>query len=249
MQKRLYAKAVLANENMIMFGIFFFIFIAIAYYALSTLSGGYTGNQITGALIAIKNTADDVHSLGVGNRETIRIDLPKNLKNTTITGNAVVFHTNDGDAYDENFDYQIIGSLPATEGSYQVPITAVNEKTVKIGDAPYIQYMVPNCMGKRKFIWSDMVGADFINVSLYLMEPVSHGGLTIPYFPTNYTILGPTLAKVFVDINQTHPSGNYILFYAHPKNDPYYFYWDQPSTGKQSNFVSFHINTNCTLVN
>ena len=240
-------KAQLGTENMMMAIAFFFVLVFLGYLAFSTLMNNYIDNQISSALTAIKNTADSVHELGMGNKETVRIDLPKNLKNVTIEGNYITITSPNGKIYDKKFNYRVIGILPTKEGTYSIPITSVAGDTIKIGAGPFIDYLTEKCLGKRKSIPTIMFGYGFEDAEVFLTEPWIHGGTTIPYPESHHTILGTQQIDMIVDVYVNFTNTTNRIFWGHPPSDPYLFYVEQNTTGLQSNTVPFYIISNCSL--
>jgi hypothetical protein len=240
-------KGSLANENIIMFVLFFFIFLGFAYYSFNALSFSYGDNQITGALTGIKNSADTMHELGVGNKETLRIDFPSGIQSSLLSGKTATIISAKGEVHEEIFDYQIVGQLPKEEGTYYLPITSITGRIVRIGNGPYISYITERCFSKRPTMPLLAIGGELSNTILYVQAPNMLGGMIEPYPTSHYTIVDDQTIDITADTGLTYTSSPTLIFKAHPWNDPFYFFVED-SNGVQSNKVDFYVKLDCSGV-
>tara|TARA_Y100000310_G_C20623984_1_gene784848 strand:+ start:602 stop:1012 length:411 start_codon:yes stop_codon:yes gene_type:complete len=122
-------------ENMFLFSVILLLTIFLAAVSIPKIQQSTSTNKITGALSGIKETAESLQGLGPGNKDTLQIEIPKNVEEFEIGDNFMTIRTSDGTNFTQELNVQIKEKriLNPPEGKYQVSITSLTGNIVKIG--------------------------------------------------------------------------------------------------------------------
>ncbi|MFA6088730.1 MAG: hypothetical protein WC755_02610 [Candidatus Woesearchaeota archaeon] len=121
--------------------IIFLIIISLNTDYIDKISGDYNTHLIKNALNDMMLSATDVYKQGSGAKTTITITLPKNLVSSEVYDREIQYIANIKGSLNEYFrstDFQVIGSLPTSEGIHKITIEAregyviINEKLLDV---------------------------------------------------------------------------------------------------------------------
>ncbi len=221
-------------DNEILFAAVFVLIIATAFFVSQRLPGEVSDNQITASLINIRDGARAVHNMGPGNKNTIEIELPKNIEDVQVNQNSVSIIKGNGVNFMQSFDFNLVGYLPKNPGKHEIGITSLTGNMVKLGDAPYINSLKPSDVNLSAIpINMTMLGEDLLDVDVQVKVPLIMGSWNVSFSPF-YSIVDNK--RIELVINRTNPYGDFI----NPPGDPYYFYAVNPK-GEHSNFIEFNV--------
>jgi len=133
MQKRGQASV----EYLILVGVMLAFIIPIFYYSLTEISNSLRINQAESAVNLIAGKIDNVYTLGSGNRETVKITLPKGtvslgiIENKSIELKLLIFG-NQTEIFKNTKANNIIGSFPIEPGVYHLQIEGLDNGDVKV---------------------------------------------------------------------------------------------------------------------
>ena len=133
MQKRGQASV----EYLILVGVMLAFIIPIFYYSLTEISNSLRINQAESAVNLIAGKIDNVYTLGSGNRETVKITLPKGtvslgiIENKSIELKLLIFG-NQTENFKNTKANNIIGSFPIEPGVYHLQIEGLDNGDVKV---------------------------------------------------------------------------------------------------------------------
>ncbi len=217
-------------EYMVMMAIFlvvmpfFLIFIQHSHLSLRL-------NQARDMVGMLAITANAVHNLGPGNKDSIWVRVPPDVQNTTVQGKRIAMNLSVGDdSYDvdQNAEPDLIGQIPSRGGYRQIPVKAINSTLVKIGPGPALYQVNPPCVTKnslpREII---LIGDEFDqNATVYIDG--------IEYFDVHQsgyvTFVSSSEIRFLADAPhfESDPNGDYSLSV-------------QTSDGDTSNTISFRV--------
>ncbi|MEK6860714.1 MAG: hypothetical protein AABY07_01970 [Nanoarchaeota archaeon] len=222
-----------ALENIILFGIVIVALIGLLYYGLSFLNINYRNNQASDVVHNLAITANAVHSLGRGSKQTVYVTIPPGIKSANLSGNDIKLTMIDGNIVAADaikIASKVIGSIPKIKGSYYIPVRAITDNIVIIGSVPFIVSLVPDCIGVNQMPINITINGDGFQQGyrVYVLWP---GG--------QLTELNPNL--VFVE-------GSYKLkftatntdFFSNPNPPPFIIYV-QNLNGEFSNELTFDV--------
>ncbi|MFC1730250.1 hypothetical protein ACFL6I_07915 [candidate division KSB1 bacterium] len=139
-------------EYLLVIGMVLVIMIPIFYYAITQSTNQIRANQAEDAVTSIVKTADSLYALGPGSRDYVTITIPLGVSGAFVNRTEVTLRLDiSGTQVDITaFSHaEIVGKIPTTAGTYQLPIEVVQSGIVIIGstndtDAPVVVYASPS---------------------------------------------------------------------------------------------------------
>ncbi|MBI4154810.1 class III signal peptide-containing protein [Candidatus Woesearchaeota archaeon] len=133
MQKRGQASV----EYLILVGIMLALLIPLFYYSLTEISNNLRISQAENAVNLIAGKIDNIYTLGQGNRETVKIIIPKGtvslgvIQNKSIELKLLIFG-NQTEIFKNTKANNIIGNFPTESGIYLLQIEGLDNGDVKV---------------------------------------------------------------------------------------------------------------------
>jgi len=221
------------NENIILWAVLTVLVIASAYTGLKYL---YSGHRVSQANDVVKNlaiTANAVHTLGRGSKDTVFVYVPPGINNTNVSGNNIKMILIDGTEISADtikINTQVIGNIPKLQGYYYIPVRAITNEIVIIGNIPFITSINPDCIGISQMPMNVTISGDGFQLGyrVYVLWP---GGQLIEIDPSLIFVEGPYILK-FTATNTN--------FFSNP-NPPSFIIYVQNLNGDFSNELEFDV--------
>ena len=177
----------LAFENLFLTGLILVLVVVLFYYSTEYTVTDYRQKQIDDALHSLLVTANKVHELGPGSRENAVVNIPADI-NLKVQNRQLTALDSSGDInYTIDTPYDIIGTIPPSEGLTTVTVKAVNDTLVKIGKWTYLITMDPNPANSSLFpnrIY--ILGEDMDNAVILLVNGVSYAPFPFVHLNSSY---------------------------------------------------------------
>lgn len=125
-------------EYLILIGVMLAFLIPLFYYSLSEITNNLKISQADNAVNLIAGKIDNVYSLGSGNREKLKVTIPRGtasleiIENKTVELKLLVFG-NQTEIFKTTKATNIQGSLPKNPGTYFFIIESLENGEVKVG--------------------------------------------------------------------------------------------------------------------
>ena len=180
-------KGQLALENLFLMGMILLLVGALFYYSMGYTVTNYRQRQADDTLHSLLLTANAVHELGPGSRENAMVNIPEDI-NLKVKERLLSALDSSGDinnTVDTPFD--VIGTIPPSEGLTPVTVKAVNDTLVKIGKWTYLISISPNPANWSTFpnrIW--ILGEDMDNSVILLVNGVSYAPAPFVHINSSY---------------------------------------------------------------
>ncbi len=116
-------------EYLTLFGTILIIVALLAGYSLVIYSETLASNQIGSSIKKVEIAAKNVYSLGEGNSLVIEISLPSGVNAFEAVNKHILVEANTFSAVASSiaeFDFNVSGSLPTSEGTYDIEVKNVN---------------------------------------------------------------------------------------------------------------------------
>ena len=139
-------------EYLIMMSILLVI-IPLLFLALKNTTFSIKLNQANDAVGMLGITANAVHNLGPGNKESVWVNIPSDVKDTSVGGKDLVINLNVGDDVQDitkTVEPDLIGRIPSESGLRLIPVKAINDTLVKIGPGVVLLEIRPSCIEKNE---------------------------------------------------------------------------------------------------
>lgn len=223
----------------ILFALIIFAIVPLLYFSASTSSQTSRTQKAHDVVSILSVTANAVHNLGSGNKETVFVNMPSGVKNYSITGKEIKLIMEDGTEVKGEAAISlpgVIGKIPIVQGSYYIPVISLNETLIVIGNVPFLIKIVPDCIGMNQ------MNPDGLNITvhgiglqpttdLYVRWPNANGALLAQISPSNVYYENPNLMKFLATTTN---------FFANPVGDPFKIYAALPD-GELSNDILFDV--------
>lgn len=128
------------------------VLIPLLFIALKDTNVMVKINQAQDVVGVLTITANAVHNLGSGNKESVWVRIPNDVNGTEVKGKDLSIDLN----FDEgNRDVistaqpDLIGHIPSEPGLRQIPVKAINATLVKIGPGVVLLEVKPPCVEKN----------------------------------------------------------------------------------------------------
>jgi len=112
-------------EYIMLVGVCLLIITLLSAYSFVSYSDTVSTNQAQTSIKILQNAIKEVYSLGEGNSTVVTISLPTNVSNVIIQNKSLLIQTTSfGSTSDSlvEFDNNLSGSLPTSEGTYDVQV-------------------------------------------------------------------------------------------------------------------------------
>jgi len=116
-------------EYLILVGVCLLIITLVSSYSFLMYSTTTTNNEIQTSIKVLENAINEVYSLGEGNSVVVQISFPSDITNITIGNNYLIIQATAFGSTSSSlveFDSNISGSLPSTEGTYDIEVKNIN---------------------------------------------------------------------------------------------------------------------------
>jgi len=127
-------KSQVSTEYLFILGLIILALIPIIYYATQESSRTLNLNDAQDAVQTLARTADYVYSLGPGTRSIALITIPTGVYNTRVLGREVIINLSGYKEVSAFSKANLTGGFPSTPGTYNVPVTLLENGVVLIGD-------------------------------------------------------------------------------------------------------------------
>lgn len=220
-------------ENIILWGIITFVVIGLLYYGLSYFHDNNRVNQANDVVKSLAITANTVHNLGRGSKQTIYVYVPEGINSTNVSGNKIQMIMHDGTVLSSDIaraNTKIIGGIPKLQGYYYIPVRAVTDDVIIIGSAAFIVSLEPDCIGVNQLPINITVHGDSFQsgYNIFIMWP----GGQLQQLPSNQVYIeGPYILKFLAENN---------FFFSNP-NPPSFQIYVQDLNGGFSNELEFDV--------
>ena len=131
-------------------------------------------NQAQDVVGMLAITANAVHNLGPGNKESVWVRIPNDVNDTEVKGKDLSIDLNfDEGNRDATSTAQpdLIGRIPTEQGLRQIPVKSINATLVKIGPGVVLLEIKPPCVEKNNLpIEIKLVGDEFASGLILLVN-------------------------------------------------------------------------------
>ena len=107
-----------------------------AAYALVTYNESTKLSQVQSALMKLKNSSENTYAFGPGNKETVKIFLPKGTTGSSVQNNKISFNVDlfgGTQTFEAILDVNVSGTLPSAGGLHHIQVSLVDKNIVFSG--------------------------------------------------------------------------------------------------------------------
>ena len=174
-------------ENMFMMGLILVLVVGIFYYSTSFTVSNYRQRQTEEAVHNLLITAQAVHELGPGNKDSALVSLPENV-DLKVASKQLIAQNADGTInVSMNTPFDVIGYVPPLTGMGTIVVKAINNSLVKIGHWFYLTGVQPSAVNFTQMPPEAYLYGEDLPSSGYLLV----NGL--PYDKTQFVYINSTL--------------------------------------------------------
>ena len=124
-------------EYLILIGVMLAFLIPLFYYALGEISTNLKAVQADNTVSLIVGKIDSVYNLGSGNREKLKVTIPRGTSNLTVLQNNTIqldllIYGNKTEIFKTSKAVNIKGSLPIAPGTYFLIIEGLDNGEVSV---------------------------------------------------------------------------------------------------------------------
>lgn len=226
-------KGQMLHENMLLFGIITVIIMALSYIGLNYLYSSHRINRADDVVKSLAITANTVHNLGRGSKETVLVYIPPGVEKTNVSGSDIIMTLVDGNIVSSSgveISSKLIGGIPKLQGYYYIPIRAITDEIVIIGNAAFIVNIVPDCIGVNMMPINITIEGDGFQqgYNVFVLWP---GGQLVEIDPS--LIFIPNINNLVFTATNTN-------FFSNPNPPPFKIYV-QNLQGEFSNELEFDV--------
>ena len=204
----------------------------IVYFGLQSSYENYRLLQTGNVLHDLGHAADNVNSLGVGNRETITVTIPKGVTGALVKGNvfSIKSDTRKGKVpLTKEAGTNLVGSFVVNPGQHHIPLTTIAPNLVRVGEGVALFSATPSCAGTPQYPLTVTLSGDGITASTVLLnDGVAYPSSEVTYVnPTTLTF--NALASEFspkggnapylLSLQENGEESNALSFYSHASNN------------------------------
>ncbi len=125
-------------EYLILVGVMLAFLIPLFYYALTEISTNLKTSQAENTISLLAGKIDNIYSLGPGNREKLKITIPKGAVSLSVLNNKTIelkmmVYGNVTEIFKTTKAQNIIAALPNNSGTYFLNIESINSGDILIG--------------------------------------------------------------------------------------------------------------------
>jgi len=228
-------KGQIFHENIILWGAVTVLIIVVMLFSLKYLNLNQRASQANDVVKSLAITANAVHNLGRGSKDTVLVYVPAGVNSTSVSGNDIKIILKDGtvaSAEAIQINAKVVGGIPKLQGYYHIPVRAINDEIVIIGNIPFIVGLEPDCIGVNQL----SPGANIT---------INGDGFQQGY---NVYVLWPGGQLYQIDPSLVFVEGSYIMkftatpinFFSNPNPPPFFIYVENLN-GEFSNELEFDV--------